>query len=188
MNAIDLLLNRQSDSKLQAPGPTKEQLSIIQQAALKVPDHAALKPWEFIIVEGEKRHKLGEIYYQSAIKNLNPENPVDAKAIQRSKEMPLRAPMIIIAIAKYIKHAKVPRIEQVQSAGCAVMAMQQAAYAQGLAGVWRTGSYASCEHVKTALGLNKLDEIVGYLYLGTAASDFVKPHRHDVNAFFSELK
>lgn len=188
MNAIDLLLNRQSDSKLQAPGPTKEQLSIIQQAALKVPDHAALKPWEFIIVEGEKRHKLGEIYYQSAIKNLNPENPVDAKAIQRSKDMPLRAPMIIIAIAKYIEHAKVPRIEQVQSAGCAVMAMQQAAYAQGLAGVWRTGSYASCEHVKTALGLNELDEIVGYLYLGTAASDFVKPHRHDVNAFFSELK
>jgi nitroreductase len=188
MNAIDLLLNRQSDSKLQAPGPTKEQLSIIQQAALKVPDHAALKPWEFIIVEGEKRHKLGEIYYQSAIKNLNPENPVDAKAIQRSKEMPLRAPMIIIAIAKYIEHAKVPRIEQVQSAGCAVMAMHQAAYAQGLAGVWRTGSYASCEHVKTALGLNELDEIVGFLYLGTAASDFVKPHRHDVKAFFSELK
>lgn len=188
MNAIDLLLNRQSDSKLQSPGPTKKQLNIIQQAALKVPDHGALKPWEFIIVEGDKRHVLGEIYYQSAIKNLNPDIPADAKMIERSKEMPLRAPMIIIAIAKYKEHLKVPRIEQVQSAGCAVMAMQQAAFAQGLASIWRTGVYASCQHVKSALGLNELDEIVGYLYLGSAANDFAKPHRNEISEFFSELK
>ncbi|SFD00747.1 NAD(P)H nitroreductase [Pseudoalteromonas denitrificans] len=188
MNALDLLLNRQSDSKLQAPGPNQEQLNIIKQAALKVPDHGALTPWQFIIVQGDKRKLLGEIYHQSAIATLNPQIPADAKAIERSKEMPMRAPLIIIAIAKYKEHLKVPRVEQIQSAGCAVMAMQQAAYAQGLAGVWRTGSYASCNHVKAALNLSEQDEIVGYLYLGTAANDFIKPHRHDVSEFFSELK
>ena len=137
MNALELLLERQSDSKLTTPGPTSEQLEIIKQAALRAPDHAALKPWQFILVEGEAREKLGEIYYQAALKNN-----ADEKTLERAKELPLRAPLIIICIAKYKPHAKVPRIEQVQSAGCAVMAMQQAAFAQGLAGVWRTGSYA----------------------------------------------
>ncbi|MFM9816027.1 nitroreductase family protein, partial [Streptomyces scabiei] len=88
---------------------------------------------QFIIVEGEGRDRLGEIYYKSAVTEQQ-----DEKVISRAKELPLRAPMIIIAIAKYQQHPKVPRIEQVQSAGCAVLAMQQAAFAQGLGGVWRT--------------------------------------------------
>lgn len=59
--------------------------------------------------------------------------------------------MIVIAIAKYQEHPKVPRIEQVQSAGCSVLAMQQAAFAQGLGGVWRTGYFAQSAAVKKRL-------------------------------------
>ena len=103
MNALDLLLNRQSDSKLTTPGPTQEQLDIIKQAALRVPDHAGLKPWQFITVEGDARNKLGEIYYQAA---LNAD--ADEKTVERAKELPLRAPLIVICIAKYKEHAKYP--------------------------------------------------------------------------------
>ena len=182
MNALDLLLNRQSDSKLTTPGPTQEQLDIIKQAALRVPDHAGLKPWQFITVEGDARNKLGEIYYQAA---LNAD--ADEKTVERAKELPLRAPLIVICIAKYKEHVKVPRVEQVQSAGCAVMAMQQAAFAQGLAGVWRTGWYAKDDYVKNALGLTEIDELVGFLYIGSAVSDFKKSRNIDTNLFFSEL-
>lgn len=182
MNALELLLERQSDSKLTTPGPTTEQLDIIKQAALRAPDHAALKPWQFILVEGDAREKLGEIYYQAALNNN-----ADDTVLARAKELPLRAPLIIICIAKYKPHDKVPRIEQVQSAGCAVMAMQQAAFAQGLAGVWRTGSYAQDDYVKQALNLAPEDEIVGFLYLGSKVNDFKKSRNIDVNDFFTSL-
>ncbi|WP_372767101.1 NAD(P)H nitroreductase [Pseudoalteromonas sp.] len=182
MNALELLLERQSDSKLTTPGPTPEQLEIIKQAALRVPDHAALKPWQFILVEGDAREKLGEIYYQAALNNN-----ADEKTLERAKELPLRAPLIIICIAKYKPHAKVPRIEQVQSAGCAVMAMQQAAFAQGLAGVWRTGSYAQDEYVKQALNLSTDDELVGFLYLGSKVNDIKKSRNIDASDFFTYL-
>jgi nitroreductase len=182
MNALELLLERQSDSKLTTPGPTSEQLEIIKQAALRAPDHAALKPWQFILVEGDAREKLGEIYYQAALKNN-----ADEKTLERAKELPLRAPLIIICIAKYKPHAKVPRIEQVQSAGCAVMAMQQAAFAQGLAGVWRTGSYAQDEYVKQALKLSTDDELVGFLYLGSKVNDIKKSRNIDANDYFTRL-
>jgi nitroreductase len=182
MDAIELLLTRQSDAKLTAPGPNEEQLNNIQQAGLRVPDHGCIAPWQYIIVQGDARHKLGEIYYQSAIAEQQAE-----KVINRAKELPLRAPMIIIAIAKYQPHPKVPRIEQVQSAGCGVLAMQQAAFAQGLGGIWRTGYFSQSPSVKQALNLNDDDEIVGYLYLGTPAIECKKSPRHKPENYFSFL-
>lgn len=182
MDAIELLLTRQSDPRLVEPAPTDEQLEIIKQAALRVPDHGCIAPWQFIVVTGEGRNRLGEIYYQSAISEQQEE-----KVINRAKELPFRAPMLIIAIAKYKQHPKVPRIEQVQSAGCAVLAMQQAAFAQGLGGVWRTGYFAQSEGVKEALELTEQDEIVGYLYLGTPAVECKKSAKHNPEQFFTYL-
>ncbi|GAC19924.1 hypothetical protein GARC_2961 [Paraglaciecola arctica BSs20135] len=74
----------------------------------------------------------------------------------------------MVAIAKYIPHDKVPWVEQVASASCAVQAMQMAAVAQGFSGVWRTGSYAQDPIVKQAFDLSEQDEIVGFLYLGSS--------------------
>ncbi|KTF14439.1 NAD(P)H nitroreductase [Pseudoalteromonas sp. 10-33] len=182
MDAIELLLTRQSDSKLTGPGPSPEQLDIIKQAALRVPDHGCIAPWQFIMVQGDARIKLGEIYYQCALAEQQPE-----KVVNRAKDLPLRAPVIIIAIAKYEEHPKVPRIEQIQSAGCSVLAMQQAAFAQGLGGVWRTGYFAQSNAVKQALNLNELDEIVGYLYIGTPAVDCRKSPRHKPESYFTNL-
>jgi len=182
MDAIELLLTRQSDSKLTEPGPSPEQLDIIKQAALRVPDHGCIAPWQFILVQGDARIKLGEMYYQCALAEQQSE-----KVVNRAKDLPLRAPVIVIAIAKYEEHPKVPRIEQIQSAGCSVLAMQQAAFAQGLGGVWRTGYFAQSNAVKQALNLNELDEIVGYLYIGTPAVDCKKSPRHKPESYFTNL-
>ncbi len=182
MDALTLLQTRQSDPRLIAPGPTAEQLEIIKRAAIKVPDHGCIAPWRFIIVQGDARNKLGQIYYQAAIS----ENQ-DERTVERAKELPLRSPMLIIAIADIKHNPKVPRIEQVQSAGCAVFAMQQAAYAQGLGGIWRTGYFAQSPTVKAALGCKDDDEIVGFLYLGTPEIDIKKALRHKPETFFENL-
>ena len=67
------------------------------------------------------------------------------------------------------KSQKVPRQEQYASAACAMMAMQQMAFALGLGAVWRTGVYAESDHMKEALGIALTDDIVGFLYVGTPA-------------------
>lgn len=166
MQALDLLLNRHSQPRLQAPAPGGEALENIMQAALRAPDHASLTPWQFIVCQNAGLERLGEIYKQAAITGGKAE-----KDIERAPQLPVRAPMVIIAIAKYQEHPKVPWVEQVASASCAVHSMQMAALAQGYAGVWRTGFYAQDEEVKKALTLNQKDEIVGFLYLGTACNE-----------------
>ena len=162
MDALDLLLSRSSYGKLIEPAPQGQALDNILKAGLRAPDHANLSPFEFIVCTGAGLDRLGEIFHDAAIKSDMAE-----ATIQKSKTMTKRAPMIIVAITKYKPHDKVPRVEQIATTACAVQNMQMAAYAQGYNGMWRTGSFATDVHVKTALGLSDEDEIVGFLYLGT---------------------
>jgi nitroreductase len=52
------------------------------------------------------------------------------------------------------------------SAGCAVMAMQMAAVAQGFNGIWRSGALTESPVVREGF-CREQDKIVGFLYLGT---------------------
>ncbi|MGI5309603.1 NAD(P)H nitroreductase [Rheinheimera sp. WS51] len=185
MDALTLLTTRYSLSRLTAPAPSGEALENIQRAALQVPDHGHLRPWRFIVAKNrEALLKLGDIFAEAAIED----NPTMAtELVERARELPLRAPMVIVCIAKVTEHPKIPVLEQHYSAACAVMAMQQAAFAQGFAGIWRTGGYAQYDFVKQSLGLADDDEIVGFLYLGTPAAEPAKRHPVAIDDYFSEL-
>ncbi|WP_041416427.1 NAD(P)H nitroreductase [Shewanella halifaxensis] len=164
MDALELLLTRQSTPRLITPAPNTQQLQHILDAATRAPDHAGLTPWEFIIAEEDGLARLGEVFV-----NALTLKGADADFIAKAQNMPLRAPMVITVVAKVIEHPKVPALEQHLAAGCAAMAMQQAAFAQGLGGIWRTGELAFDANVHQLLGLQADDQIVGFLYLGTPA-------------------
>ncbi|WP_298444401.1 NAD(P)H nitroreductase [uncultured Ferrimonas sp.] len=162
MDAQQLLLNRHSQPRLTAPGPSPQQLELLLQAALRAPDHAMLKPYEFVVAQQEGLNRLGEIFYQAAQAAGQ-----EGEALARARLLPTRAPMVITVIAKVTEHPKVPTVEQHITAGCATLQMQQMALSLGLGGFWRTGSYARDPYVRQALGAQGNDEIVGFLYLGT---------------------
>ncbi|MCE9678925.1 NAD(P)H nitroreductase [Shewanella sp. AS1] len=164
MDAIELLLTRQSTPRLVAPAPNEQQLTTILNAAMRVPDHAGLSPWEFIVATDDGLDKLADAFVD-ATRGEGAEEAVLSKVANMTK----RAPMMIIVVAKVTEHPKVPPLEQQLAAGCACMAMQQAAFAQGLGGIWRTGSLAFNRHLHQSLGLGLQDQIVGFLYLGTPA-------------------
>ncbi|WP_042845103.1 NAD(P)H nitroreductase, partial [Salmonella enterica] len=91
----------------------------------------------------------------------------DEKAIEKARNAPFRAPLIITVVAKCEENHKVPVWEQEMSAGCAVMAMQMAAIAQGFNGIWRSGALTESVIVREAFECRPQDKIVGFLYLGT---------------------
>ncbi|MFT4928742.1 MAG: nitroreductase [Phenylobacterium sp.] len=186
MDAFELLTTRSSTPRLQAPAPAGEDWQLIQKAAMRTPDHGGLKPWSFIVFNNEAALlKLGDFFAQ-AVQAANPD--AQEAAIEKARGKSLRAPMVIACIAKVQEHPKVPKVEQVIAAGCAVMAMQQAAFALGFGGVWRTGANAYNPLMKTLLGLEAQDEIVGYLYLGTAQTSIAIKSEKDVEPHFVEFK
>lgn len=162
MDALDLVVNRRSASRLSEPAPAGEALENILRAGMRAPDHGTLQPWRFIIVENEGRERFSDLLETEARNDS-----MDEKAIEKAKTSPFRAPMIITVVAHCEEHHKVPRWEQVVSAGCAVMAMQMAAVAQGFNGIWRSGAWTEHEAVRKAFNCREQDAIVGFLYLGT---------------------
>ncbi|MDP5035608.1 NAD(P)H nitroreductase [Alishewanella sp. SMS8] len=185
MDALTLLTTRYSSPRLREPAPEGEALNLIKRAAIQVPDHGALRPWRFVVAEGrDALTRLGDIFAEAAIEE-DPSISIDMQ--ERARQLPMRAPMVIICIAKITEHAKVPSVEQVQSVACSVMAMQQMAFALGFGGIWRTGAYAQYDYVKQAFKLDADDEIVGFLYLGTPSGQAPQKSALEPEAFFSDF-
>lgn len=164
MDAIELLLERVSSPRLIEPAPSREQQQIIFSAALRAPDHGQLRPWQFLVVEGDARKQLGGIFAKIAkADDVN----ISDEELARTQHLPMRSPLLVVVVAKITQTPKVPETEQIISAGVAAYAMLLAADALGFGGVWRTGAMAYHEEVKKALGVKPSDHIVGYLYIGT---------------------
>ncbi|WP_106478596.1 NAD(P)H nitroreductase [Phytohalomonas tamaricis] len=166
MDAMTLLHERSSMGKLTDQAPDASQLDAIYRAALRAPDHDQLTPWHFIEIAGAGRERLGELFAR-AVQTDDPE--VDEQALDKARKKALRAPVIIAVIARVQEHHKVPRIEQIISAGCAAHAMLYAAQLQGLGAMWRTGKFSGHGVVREGLGVGDNDELVGFIYLGQPA-------------------
>lgn len=163
MDALDALHNRVSIGALTEPAPDDTQRANIFRAALRAADHGNLRPWRFLVVEGAARERLGEIYLQAS---EGQEALSDAQK-ERTLAMPLRAPLVIVAITCLQEHPKVPLNEQRMSTAGAVQAMITAAFAQNVGAYWRTGALAENQQVARALGLAENEEISGFIYMGT---------------------
>jgi len=181
MLAVEALTQRVSCASLAAPAPSEDQLKVIQQAALRTADHAYLRPWRFLMLENESLEQLGDIFAQA--RQLE---GADDTAIEKARKMPLRAPLIIVVIASFKDHPKVPLWEQLVSAGGAAQNMVTAAYAQGVGAIWRTGDLAMNDHVNASLRLSKKEKIVGFLYLGTRAKPTKPVPELNIDEFFTK--
>lgn len=163
----DLIIERNSHAKLSQPAPDGEDLAFIKQAALSAPDHARLRPWRFLQIDGEGRNALG----QSFVEVAQAKGVTDAAKLEKLAANPLRAPMIIVLVAKQIDHAKVPLIEQVASAACCGQNILLAAQARGFGAMWRTGEMAFDVHIHRKLGLANDEVLLGYIYVGTMVGE-----------------
>jgi nitroreductase len=164
MDAFEALIARVSPIELGDPAPDETVERKIIAAALRAPDHGRLRPWRFLSIRGEGREQLGAVM-ASALQRRDPATPPDI--LERERLKPLRAPLIIAVAARIARHPKIPPIEQLLSAGAAAQNIMIACHALGFGAMWKTGEAAYDPGVKKALGLEPLDEIVGFLYIGT---------------------
>ncbi|HEY6641206.1 nitroreductase [Povalibacter sp.] len=165
MDLLSGIESRTSAIKLTDPAPTGEHIERIIGAAVRAPDHGRLRPWRFVVLEGDARLALADAMGDLLLRK----NPAaTAEQLDRERRKPLRAPAII-AVAAHITPGKIPEIEQVLAVGAAVQNMMLAAHALGYGAMWKTGGAAYDAGIKQMLGLSADDHIVAFLYLGTTA-------------------
>ena len=183
MDALQNILNRVSARSLKSPHPSNEEMDIVYKAALRAPDHAWLRPSSFIEVSDKGLDKLSKIFFDFA--NTIPDIKEEIK--EKYKNAPYRAPMIIILVNTYKEHPKVPKIEQKLSTAAGAQNILLSLRALGYSAIWRTGKLAFNPFVSSRLGLNKDQEILGYLYVGTADGKNKKIPEIDVENFVRNL-
>ncbi|HTN54891.1 MAG TPA: nitroreductase family protein [Microbacterium sp.] len=153
MTALEAVLRRTSWSKVTEDAPTREQLLPLIEAAGRVADHSSLRPWRLIELRGDDRLRLG-----AAIAKANGDREPSTK--------PLRASLLIAVVASYRKSEKVPHWEQEAVASGVAHTLSLLLDEAGWGVMWRTGGYTRTKPVAKAHGLNKHEELLGWLYVG----------------------
>ena len=174
MNVHEAIMTRRSIAQLVLPVPDTDALTRVFDAAGAAPDHRVLRPWRYLTIQGDALSALGELFYQGMCE-VNP----DRAELEQNKlrQMPLRAPMIIVAILRRQDQAKVPEWEQWLSLGASVQNILLTLHAEGYAAMWRTGDTTALDRVKQGLGLVAGEDIGGFIYVGTAAGTKAAPPR-----------
>ncbi len=166
---VDLLCQRVSFPRLAEPAPEAEALDKIYRAALRAPDHMLLRPWRYLVIQGEGREALGELLCEAGREQCG--GYISTAQAEKYRAMPLRAPMILVGVSLNVDHPKVPAEEQVLSCGAGISYMLLALQAQGFGGIWRTGPLAQNPRLKSGLGIAPHESLVGFLYLGTPVGE-----------------
>ena len=183
MDALENILNRVSARELAEPHPTESEMEKVYKAALRAPDHAWLRPSSFIEVKGDGLKKLSNIFLEYAKNQTN----ITDQIIQKYKNAPFRAPMIIILVNTFKEHPKVPAIEQKLSTATAAQNIMLALNTMNYSSIWRTGKLAFNKEIQTKLNLSEDQEILGYLYIGTSIGENKKIPNLDIDDFVSYL-
>ena len=116
MSPIEALLSRVSVPRVVEPKVSAEELDILLRAGLRACDHGRLKPYRFILLEGEAREQLGEAMSEYLHGDLV---DVSEEAIEAAKNKALRAPTLLSVIFCPNDNEKIPESEQLVTAGCA---------------------------------------------------------------------
>lgn len=163
-SVTDFLLQRASEPRLESPAPDASSLDRALACAARAPDHALLRPWRYLVIEGEGLQALGELF-AAAYHDQDDEMKLD-----KIRRKPLRAPMIIVGIASPREHPKVPGVEQLLSAGASMSFLGLALQDAGYGVMWRSGDFAYSPQVMKGLGLKEGESVTGFLYTGTVCS------------------
>ncbi len=182
MDIEEALIERVSSPALVDPGPTGKQLELMFKAALRAPDHGRIRPWRFLTIKGEARDRLGDLFAKAA---QSDQQDLSEDALNRYRGMPLRAPVLVALICKKQQHPKVPEIEQQLSLGAAAQNILNAAYAQGIGAMWRTGAISYHSLIASGLGLEENEELLGFIYLGTPSGSKKKLPVLNISDFVS---
>jgi nitroreductase len=175
MDALDAIFARRSIGRLQPPAPSADDLDTILRAGAVAPDHKTLRPWKFIVLEGDAKDAFGAVLadaYRARCERTGKEVVAAKQDKERTKLG--RAPMVLVVSAVNRGEDSIPFIEQYAAAAAASQNMLVAATALGYGSMWRTGDPAYDESVKAALGLTPADAIVGFLYLGMPTPEAMK--------------
>lgn len=163
-DAFDFFTTRQSYPYKTMTGavPDRAALEAILAAALRVPDHGKLEPWRLVVLEKDDMAKVADIAEARAVRLGG-----DAEKIAKGRGQ-YDLGHLAVAVISSPKHSdKIPKAEQVLSAGALCMNIVNAASAAGWGAQWLTGWPAhDTEFAARAFSCLPGETVAGIIHIG----------------------
>jgi len=163
MELFEAIKTRYSAKTVKTDAVPREVIEKILDAANHAPNHYKVRPWRFFVLTGNARNKLGEVMAASQNDRM-PDLPQEA--LDKTRALPLRAPVVIAVGVDKPAEPKVLDLENYAAVSAACQNMLLAAHALGLGAIWRTGEWARDAKVKQFFGLAEDQHIAGFIYVG----------------------
>lgn len=181
--ALDFLLSRRSvpAKAMTGPVPGRDELETILTAAARTPDHGALTPYRFIVLERAAIVRIMDEIRKAGERQGRPE-------AQIAKPMPHyeASSLAVVVVEKTNPEAAVPVTEQTYTAGAVCLSLLNAALASGWGANWLSGWFSHDPVFrKDALDLSEDERIAGIVHIGTPKSEPSDRPRPDVSAITS---
>ncbi len=163
----------------------KNDLNVIIEAGLRVPDHGALSPWKLVILQGDALINCDNDIILSEFIRLNPNT--DKKFQEKESKKLQRAGAVIAVLSTPLEHPSIPQWEMQLSSGAVCMNLLASAQSMNYAAQWLTEWYAYNDKMLQFLGgnINK-DKISGFIYIGHKIEEPLerkRPNPFDVVSF-----
>jgi nitroreductase len=129
------------------------------------PTHARTEPWHFFVYSGQAVQQFCAQHAQ-LYKSATPEERYNEGTFTNLGKMGDKASHILVACMKRGSNEKIPVLEEIAAASCAVQNILLAAEARGIAVYWGSGGMAYKPEMRNMLGLGAEDLVLGILYLG----------------------
>ena len=163
MELFNAIHSRHSQGKVKTDPLPREVIEQLLSAAVQAPNHYKVRPWRFVVLTGKGREALGE-RMAASFKAKFPELPQDA--LEKERQKPLRAPLVIAVAAELPAEPRVNEIENICAVAAACQNILLAANALGLAAIWRTGDTARDPDIKKFLGFGEGQHLLSFIYIG----------------------
>lgn len=174
MDVFEAIHNRRSHKKVKSDAVPRELIEKMLEAAAQAPNHYKVRPWRFVVMTGDARHRLGHAMSES-LRERHPEYPQEA--FDKAHATPLQAPVVIAVGVDKPTESKVLEIENISAVAAATQNLLLAAHALGLGAKWRTGEWARDAKVKQFLGFQTDQHIIGFIYIGYPEAAIEYPPR-----------
>ena len=172
MDVLDAIRNRRSVNRVTSKPIPKAYITDLLNAAMWAPNHHFTEPWRFHVIANDERTKMSDFVADAMEREAETQGDITEAAIAKVRRALPRAPLVVVVTVGH-SDDPVTDIEDYAAACCAIQNLLLAAWARGIASKWRTGDMAASLAAKAYLGVGSDDRIVGFIYLGYAAADFV---------------
>lgn len=163
MDVLDVIHRRRMNTNVKSDAVPRAVIEKLLSAAVQAPNHYKVRPWRFVVLTGGGLDKLGNVFAASFAER-QPDLP--AEALEKTRALTRRSPLIIAVGVDKPAEPKVSEIENIVAAGAACQNLLLAAEAEGLAVKWRTGEWADDVKVKEFLGFAPDQHLIAFLYIG----------------------